>query len=210
MMISNPCIQAVVETPWYEGEPLWPWSVADYKPFSHIQLYDEMTDLEVGLIFAQLVQYNDLENGDNANDVLYRAIESETLILPGGLQVKSTANELIYPGCCCGLEEWREWLDFLTTERSPWLGHDPSPWFEMVDGFVRIWSDGGMDSAASGFHIDFEQSTFETELSRVQQDLSTFLVKIEAWANGIEFPEPRKLSSKFDKCFAISRKWPEE
>ncbi|MEH1782625.1 MAG: hypothetical protein V7K67_07250 [Nostoc sp.] len=52
---SNPCIQAVVETPWYEGEPLCPWSVADYKPFSHIQLDDEMTDLEVGLIFAQLV-----------------------------------------------------------------------------------------------------------------------------------------------------------
>ncbi|QLE44091.1 hypothetical protein FD723_29050 [Nostoc sp. C052] len=120
-MSSNPCIQAVVETPWYEGEPLWPWSVADYKPFSHIQLYDEMTDLEVGLIFAQLVQYNDLENGGNANDVLYRVIESETLILPGGLQVKSTANELIYPSCCCGLEEWREWLEFLTTGRSPWL-----------------------------------------------------------------------------------------
>ncbi|WP_334710051.1 hypothetical protein [Nostoc sp.] len=55
-----------------------------------------------------------------------------------------------------------------------------------------------MDSVASGFHIDFEQSTFETELSRVQQDLSTFLIKIEAWANGIEFPEPSKLSSKFD------------
>ncbi|WP_298919642.1 hypothetical protein [uncultured Nostoc sp.] len=67
-----------------------------------------------------------------------------------------------------------------------------------------------MDSTASAFHLDFEQSTFETQLSKVQQDLSTFLIKIEAWANGIKFPEPSKLSSKFDECFAISRKWSEE
>lgn len=75
----------------------------------------------------------------------------------------------------------------------------------MVDGFVRVWSDRGMDSTASAFHLDFEQSTFETELSKVQQDLSTFLVKIEAWANKIKFLEPSKLSSKFDECFAISQ-----
>ncbi|MEH2404715.1 hypothetical protein [Nostoc sp.] len=117
-MITNPCLQAVIEAPWYEGEPLCPWFVADHKPFSRIQLYGEMTDLEVGLIFAQLVKYNDLDSESDAYEVLYQVIESETLILPGGLQVRSTADELIYPGCCCGLEEWREWLDFLTKGRS--------------------------------------------------------------------------------------------
>ncbi|WP_392532746.1 hypothetical protein [Nostoc sp. C117] len=207
MISTNPCLEAVVETPWYEGERLWAWSVADHKPFFHIRLYGEITDEEVGLLFAQLVDYNNLEREGDAKEVLHRVIESETLILPGGLQVRSTADELIRPGCCCGLEEWREWVDFLTTRRSPWLGHNPSPWVEMVDGFVRIWSDGGVDSTTDVFHLDFEQSTFETELSKVQQDLSAFLVKIEAWANEIGFPEPSKLSSKFDECFAISRKW---
>ncbi|MGF2012915.1 hypothetical protein [Nostoc sp. DedVER01b] len=206
-MIANPCLQAIVEAPSYKGEQLCPWTVADYKPFSRIQLYSEMTDWEVGLIFAQLVDYNSLHNEGNANDVLYRVIESKKLILPGGLQVRSTADKLIYPSCCCGLEEWREWLDFLATGRSPWLGHDPSPWIEMVNGFVRVWSDGGMDSKGRGFHLDFEQSTFKTELRKVQHDLSTFLIKIEDWANGIGFPEPNKLSSKFDECFAISHKW---
>ncbi|WP_298919641.1 hypothetical protein [uncultured Nostoc sp.] len=127
MMITNPCLQAVIEAPCYEGEPLWPWFVADYKPFSRIQLYGEITDLEVGLIFAQLVKYNDLDSESDANDVLYQVIESKTLILPGGLQVRSSADELICPGCCCGLEEWREWLDFLTTGRSPWLGQRSKP-----------------------------------------------------------------------------------
>ncbi|MBN3882765.1 MAG: hypothetical protein V7L02_06765 [Nostoc sp.] len=32
VMSTNPCLQAVVEAPWYEGERLWPWSVADNKP----------------------------------------------------------------------------------------------------------------------------------------------------------------------------------
>ncbi|MEH2310525.1 MAG: hypothetical protein V7K35_03640 [Nostoc sp.] len=104
-MITNPCLQAVIEASWYEGEPLCPWFVADHKPFSRIQLYGEMTDFEVGLIFAQLVKYNDLDSESDAYEVLYQVIESETLILPGGLQVRSTADELIYPGCCCGLEE---------------------------------------------------------------------------------------------------------
>jgi AraC-like DNA-binding protein len=198
-MNVDPHLQAVVEVALDEGEPLCPWPIADCKLFSLIRLSGKMTDREVGLVFAQLVNYNNLEGGGDTNNLLHQVIQAETLVLPGGLQVRS-AHKLINPSCCCGLETWRDWLRFLKTSRSPWLGHDPSPWIEKAGGLIHVWS----DKKAKAFHIDFEPSKFEAELSKVQQDLSGFLARIEAWASRVGFSEPSKLSRKFDECFNVS------
>lgn len=88
-MTTYPNLQAVVESPYYEGTPLYPWQIADYQPFSLIQLSGKMTDLEVGLIFAQLVQYNHLESEGDANKVLHGVIQAKTLILRGFLGLDS-------------------------------------------------------------------------------------------------------------------------
>jgi hypothetical protein len=199
VMKADSHLQAVVEGALYEGELLCPWPIADSKSFSFIRLSGKMTDREVGLVFAQLVNYNNLESGGDTNSLLHRVIQAETLVLPGGLQVRST-DKVINPSCCCGLEMWRDWLKFLKTGRSPWLGHDPSPYVEKVGGLIRIWS----DEKAKAFHIDFEQSKFEAELSKVQQDLSEFLTRIEVWAGRVRFSEPSKLARKFDECFNVS------
>ncbi|KAF3883832.1 MULTISPECIES: hypothetical protein [Nostocales] len=119
----------------------------------------------------------------------------------GGLQVRTATDKVINPSCCCGLETWRDWLRFVKKGQSPWLGHDPSPWVEKVGGLVRVWSDKG----AKAFHIDFEQSKFEAELSKVQQDLNALLERSEDWASREGCSEPSKLSGKFDECFNISR-----
>lgn len=211
-MNTNPHLQAVVEASFYEGNPLCPWLIADSQAFSFIRLSGKMTDREVGLVFAQLVQYNHLESQGDTNNVLHRVIQAQTLILPGGLQVKAAADKVINPGCCCGLETWRDWLRFAKTGASPWLGHDPSPWVEKVGGLVRVWSDEksrkiSHKKGVNIFHIDFEQSKFEADLSKVQQDLSAFLVRSKAWAGRVGFAEPSKLSRKFDECFHISS-WP--
>ena len=199
MMNANPHIQAVVEVMMDKGDLLCPWPVADCKKFRSIRLSGNMTDLEVGLIFAQLVNFNDLESEGDTNNLLHRVIQANTLNLPGGLQVIS-ADKVINTGCCCGLEMWRNWSRFLKTGQSPWLGHDPSPWIEKRKNLICVWS----DRKGKTFHIDFERSKFEAELSKVQQDLSGFLARIEAWAGRVGFPEPSKLSHKFDECFYVS------
>jgi hypothetical protein len=211
-MNTNPHLQAVVEASLYQGGSLCPWPIANCQPFSFIRLSGKMTDREVGLVFAQLVMFNHLESNGDTNNVLHQVIQAEKLILPGGLQVRSAADQVISPSCCCGLETWRDWLRFAETGASPWLGHDPSPWVEKVGGLVRVWSGEksrriSHKKGANVFHIDFEQSKFEAELSKVQQDLSAFLVRIEAWADRVGFAEPSKLSRKFDECFHISS-WP--
>lgn len=206
-MNTNPHLQAVVQVSRYEGDPLFPWSITDCQPFSFIRLSGKMRDQEVGLVFAELVKYNHLESEGDTNNVLHRVIQAESLILPGGVQVIAATDKVISPSCCCGLETWRDWLIFLKTGGSPWLGHDPSPWAEKVGTLVRVWSDQKnrwSDKKAKPFHIDFEQSKFEPELGKVQRDLNAFLVKIEAWAGRVEFSEPSKLSRKFDECFNIS------
>ena len=198
-MNTNPHIQAVVEVMMDKGDSLCPWPVADCKKLWSIRLSGKTTDLEVGLIFAQLVNSNRLENEGDANNLLHQVLQSYTLILPGGLQVRS-ADKVIDPGCCCGLEMWRNWSRFLKTGQSPWLGHDPSPWIEKRKNLICVWS----DRKGKIFHIDFELSKFKAELNKVQQDLSGFLARIEEWADRVGFPEPSKLSRKFDECFYVS------
>lgn len=193
-----PSLQAVVEILWYEQRS-YLWSVASYKPYSFIELSGNMTDDEVGLIFAQLVDYNKLKGECKTNKLLHQIIQADKLILPGGIQA-SMANQVISPGCCCGLEMWRDWLRFLKTNVSPWMGHDPNPWIEKIGNVVRVWS----NSKAQAFYIDFEISKFIAELDKVQQDLSNFLLKIEEWASKIGFSEPNKLSQKFDSSFNVS------
>lgn len=122
-------MQAVIELPYYEGRFSSPWRIPDFKPFSMLRLQGEMTYPQIGLVFAQLADFNQIELANDAQVVLEQILEAEDLILPGGIQVISE-EKVIAPSCCCGLETWREWVEFLETGESPWLGHDPSPWVE--------------------------------------------------------------------------------
>ncbi|MBD1909745.1 hypothetical protein [Leptolyngbya sp. FACHB-8] len=67
-------MQAVMETPYYEGKFPCPWSVPECKSFSRIRLSGEMTHLEIGLVLAQLAQYNPIE----LIPVLYEAAQNES------------------------------------------------------------------------------------------------------------------------------------
>ena len=107
----------------------------------------------------------------------------------------------ISPSCCCGLEDWREWLNFLSTGYSPFLGHQSdSPHLEKLDNrLIRVvmeWK-----------YTDLDRQVFELKLAEVQQDLLDFLVRINSWAKGLGFAESEKLAAKFDRCFSISKEW---
>ena len=109
-------IKAVVEAPYYQGK--YPWNTSPIKAFSWIRLSGEMTYEEIGLVFAQLAQYNGLDLSGETQSILKRLLDTESLVLPGGLQVV-LGDKSISPSCCCGLETWREWQKFLKTGDSP-------------------------------------------------------------------------------------------
>lgn len=201
-------MQAVMEAPHYEDEFSCPWETPEFQPFSMIRLHGEMTYQEIGLVFAQLAQYNQIELAGDLLTVLNQIIAAESLILPGGIQIIDELQNIISPSCCCGLETWREWVDFLKTGKTPWLGHDPSPFVENRDDVVRVWSDGGIDYSAgqsvnNAFYIDVSRDRFAKDLILVEQDLQAFLFCIDSWAKEVGFRESSKLCQKFDKCFNV-------
>jgi len=163
-----------------------------------------MTNQRVGTVLGQLVSYNRIDLQADAHAVLDELIHRESLILPGGLLIRGPDGRWIGPGCCCGLEGWREWLDFLKTGHSPWLGHDPSPWLEIREDQIRVWSDGGVDPAPEVFHIDMDRQAFERELHNVQHEFIAFLDRVRQWAQGIGFSDADALSAMLDGSFSIT------
>lgn len=204
-MISSLQMQAVIEAPYYEGEFLCPWETPEFKPFSKIRLCGKMDYPQIGLVFAQLAQYNKIEITTDRQTVLRQILKSQRLILPGGIQVVCQDRGTISPSCCCGLETWREWIDVLKTGTSPWLGHDPSPWIEIKGDVVRVWSDGGIIQVSNAFHVDISRTHFKELLMLVERDLQEFLFCIESWTQEIGFVESRELIHKFDECFSIRK-----
>ena len=75
-MVVLPELHAVVEAPWFEGSPPWPWPIADRKAFSFMRLSGGMTHAEVGSIMARLVKYNQVEAEPTVGELLSGAIGS--------------------------------------------------------------------------------------------------------------------------------------
>jgi hypothetical protein len=122
-------LEAVVECP--SDLTPFPWRIITCHDQSFIRLWGGMSDEEVGTIIAQTILYNRIEISTDVPALLERIVRSENLVLPGGIRAIDDESQLtIEPGCCCGLETWREWLNFAEGGNSPWLGHDPDPWVE--------------------------------------------------------------------------------
>ncbi|MBD2088937.1 hypothetical protein H6F67_03605 [Microcoleus sp. FACHB-1515] len=160
---------------------------------------------EIGLVIAQLAQYNQIKLVDDKQAIINKIIDQKSLVLPGGIQVIREENKPISPSCCCGLETWREWIDFLSTGTTPWLGHDPSPWLERQGNSIRIWSDGGIAPVRKAFHVEVSRAAFEKALRQVERDLQAFLFCIESWGQEIGISNATELFKKFDKCFSVRK-----
>ncbi|NEO88729.1 MAG: hypothetical protein F6J87_31565 [Spirulina sp. SIO3F2] len=192
----------VVEAPYFEGEFLAPWSVPEFEPLSMIQLHEGMSHPEVGLVMAQLAAYNHIDLENDRQTVLEQILGADSLVLPGGIEVISQ-GKVIPPSCCCGLETWREWQEFLKTGNSPWLGHDPSPWLESDGDIVRIWSDGGLEAVKDAFYFNVSRSDFAVYLMLLEEELRGFLIAVEDWARFVDFPKHDQLFWKLDQCFDV-------
>ncbi|MFD4637481.1 hypothetical protein ACFWN2_09230 [Lentzea sp. NPDC058436] len=131
-------------------------------------------------------------------DLVDELLHEEMVILAGGVRVSDTSTGLrIEPGCCFGLENWRDWAGVLDGEVS-WLGHSPAPGVERADGVLRLWRD---ESRRDEPACEFPLADLPGHLEGVRQDLIAFLGLLRAWApDGLG----ERLAAAFDHHFHVS------
>lgn len=190
-------IEAVVEMQPFEGEP--PWAVASVADWSFLRLFPDSTDEEIGSLILTACSYNHhLEVQRSAIETL-NAFVAEDFVLPGGLQFADDGQVKVVPGCCAGLEDWREWLD-VPNGKTIWAGHDPSPGVEFVDGIIRVWQDEKADGVD---FIDFDVDEMRGLLEKVESDLKGFVFRLGKWADFVAPSLQKKIVEHFVKNMHI-------
>jgi hypothetical protein len=201
-------MQAVIEIPAFDAESPRPWPVASVAPASWLALDTNCTDEQVGLFVATLAHRLDVRAPAGRDEIVDALLTEELLIVAGGLQLLDTVTgTAVVPGCCAGLEDWRDWAQVLIGG-SPWLGHDPGPEIEISNEDVRIWQDGGPNRHRghwAGIHVVVPRLVLPDLLRNVQQDLVGFLAALEAWTTRIGLSERgTALVATVDRNFAIT------
>jgi hypothetical protein len=196
-MMGHPELHAVVEVAIRE-EGLWVELPA--KPWPHFaRLCGSTSDSEIALVVAVASSHG---RADQSSATSASALFDQfPQVLPGGIAVV-TSERSVFPTCCCGLETWPEWAKIVETGTGPWMGHDPSPFVEIVDDEVLVWSDGGMGGKPLGEHpIVFSRSDFVHALERTIKDLDDFVPLLRRWL-GLHAPDRAKgLTARFKSRF---------
>ncbi len=200
--MTQPSLHAVVETS--EGPASWvstpprPWP-------SRVRLSAETPPEHVALVVHVLAVYNSV-NEPNAAPLSLPALAVETeAVLPGGLAAVTDAESII-PGCCSGLEEWREWHSLLDGSGSPFLGHDPAPYVEATPTGFIVWADGGLGEvrAEQTAQIHFSPQRLAAALAEVHADLRGFLRVLRAWCDRAVPAHAEGIVAAFAESFHIS------
>jgi hypothetical protein len=170
MLVLKPVVEAPRESlPFWCPLPAMPWP-------SYVELVENSTEEEVGLVLLQLATYNRREQGPllSATDLA----RAESLVLPGGLAV-SKEGRTVVPSCCCGLEDWPEWHMAVSDGSSPWMGHDPSPWLQVQGDNFYLWPDEALPQEERDLHaIAFTKAELQEQLSVVSRELAGFAARL--------------------------------
>ncbi|MEU5379732.1 hypothetical protein ACWDWS_31685 [Streptomyces sp. NPDC003328] len=200
MLIMEP----VLET--YEATDFAPWPVVD-PPADHLlPLSGQLSVRELGTAMAVLTSYDnsdherrDLDSKDGRAQVRH-LVTTERVIAPGGLLIRDTETGITAsPGCCFGLENWRDWLVLMDGEE-PWLGHDPTPRVEHVGAIVRLWPDA---DRLEGLPIELPRALLPELLGSVRNQLVGFLACVEEWAARYAPPLAAAVVAKLDEDLTI-------
>ncbi|MFI7427934.1 hypothetical protein ACIBPB_13180 [Micromonospora sp. NPDC049836] len=158
---------------------------------------------EIELFLASLAAQLDVEPPGGRDQVVDTLLGEELLLAAGGLRLHDTATGAsVTPGCCAGLEDWREWASVLDGGQ-PWLGHDPGPEVEVCGALIRVWQHGG--PRRSGPVVEFAGADLPGLLARVHADLVGFLDRLDAWTRtaGLD-ARGTALAAAIDRDFQIS------
>ncbi|WP_369252002.1 hypothetical protein [Streptomyces sp. R41] len=199
-------MDAVLET--YEAADFTLWPTAAPPADRLLVLSGDLSPLEVGTAMAVLAGYNKTQRKRhdpgpaNGLAMLRRLVSVESVVAPGGLRLRDAATGVtVSPGCCFGLENWRDWLGLLEGE-TPWLGHDPAPGVEHSGALVRLWPDA---ERPADLPIEMPLSELPVLLDSVRSALAGFLGLVERWtARNFPAALAAQVVAKLDDDLAVS------
>ncbi|MFD5890551.1 hypothetical protein ACFWHQ_31890 [Streptomyces sp. NPDC060334] len=181
-------MQALLETPAAGDFSLWP--VGEPETHGYLVLDRKLTPTEVGTAVMRIADCNDFESEeehepcptDPLGTFLHGLLTMPDLFAAGGFRVTDNATNTVFvePGCCNGLETWRDWLEVLDGTGCSYFGHDPSSMAERVGDIVRLTLDAhGTDGSPM---IELSVDQVRTLVAGAQRDLQNFLSLAGTWA----------------------------
>ncbi|MGW5667706.1 hypothetical protein [Micromonospora sp. NPDC003776] len=172
-------LRPVVEVP--ADDPTRTWPAPASRTQRWLTLHAGCPPEEVELFLAAVAAHIDVAPPAGRDEVVDGLLREESLLVAGGLRMDdSDTGASVSPGCCAGLEEWREWTSALDGG-APWLGHDPGPQVEAQGDLLRVWQHGGPQR--HGPYVELSRPHLAQLLTRAQADLSGFLARLDAWAH---------------------------
>lgn len=186
-------MQPVLEISAADDFALWP--VGDHESYGYLVLNGELTPAEVGTAVMRIADCNDFEpeeeHGpcptDPLGTFLHGLLTMPDLFAAGGFRVTDDATDnttddtvFVEPGCCNGLETWRDWLDVLDAPGCSYFGHDPSSAAERVGDIVRLTLDAHATDGSPVIELSVNQ--VRGLVAGAQQDLRDFLSLAGTWA----------------------------
>ncbi|MDX2732885.1 hypothetical protein [Streptomyces sp. PA03-2a] len=166
------------------------WPVGEHEPYGYLVLNGELTPAEVGTAVMRIADCNDFEpeeeHGpcptDPLGTFLPGLLTMPDLFAAGGFRVTDNATDTVFvePGCCNGLETWRDWLEVLDGTGCAYFGHDSFSVAERVGDIVRLTLDAhGTDGSPL---IELSVDQVRRLVAGAQQDLQDFLSLAGTWA----------------------------
>lgn len=201
-----PAVERIVDTPEHCDWPSLPIAAP-----AHVRLIPGISVAELGSVIATLARFNapDAATADRATLPLLAAVldRGEPLSLPGGVMaVDDTCHSTIAPGCCAGLEEWRQWVDFLDSGEPPWLGHDPAPWLNQRDANIEICVMAG--SPETLVQHSMTRAEYVAQLVQVEQHLHGFVNALRLWAAAVMPDHAARLVARVNEAFGPAPRLP--
>lgn len=164
-------VKAIIQNPYYKA-PCWIDDNIERKEY--VVLDGNSSENDVELFLIELLGYNDIDIEQNKENVIKEIILKDEIVIAGGILFIGESSE-IFPSCCCGLEGWKEILDAAINKESPWLGHDPYPWFEYIENNIRIWSDDyNKNHSNEIYFIECDRDILINKLRLISNDLIEF------------------------------------
>ncbi|MGW2546747.1 hypothetical protein ACWC5I_39220 [Kitasatospora sp. NPDC001574] len=179
-------MQPVLEINIPDGFDLWP--VAEVVPFAFLPLSGELSPAQVGTAMMRIAGCNDIDpDGDRPprpsdplDSFLHGLLTFENLFAAGGLRVTDHSTGITFmPGCCDGLEDWRDWHRLVDGGGPLGFGHDPvSPMAERFGGTVRLTVNAEQSDSPV---IELSVGELRHLLAGVERDLADFLALATDW-----------------------------
>ncbi|MFC7221459.1 hypothetical protein ACFQLX_25310 [Streptomyces polyrhachis] len=181
-------MQPVLEISVADDFALWP--VGEHESYGYLVLNGELAPAEVGTAVMQIADCNDFESEeehgpcptDPLGTFLHGLLTMPDLFAAGGFRVSDNTTHKVYvePGCCNGLETWRDWLEVLDGTGYSYFGHDPSSMAERVGDIVRLTFDAYETDDSPVTELPVDQA--RRLIAGAQQDLQDFLRLAGIWA----------------------------